>query len=207
MNRAGVAPLAGLAAAAVLLVLVWLGLSYLYAATENRNFARLREKSALDCETMPLHCAVRDRDFEAVEAYRASGGDPELKDNWGQSALYWAVRQGRDDMAKALIAGGASAKTRNGEGRSLLYHTVASGNLEVADALIAAGANPDVTDGAEKPRTILHECVMKNQRECVEFLLARGADRTVEDGYGYTPLERAELHPHVDSAIADLLRS
>ena len=78
----------------MLLVGVFFVLPYLYVWTENRNFADLREKSQLNCETMPLHCLVRDGDLDGLIEYVENGKDLELKDNWGKTALFWAFTNG-----------------------------------------------------------------------------------------------------------------
>jgi ankyrin repeat protein len=209
MTRRGtlLASILAVVAGAAILLLVWfLLLPYLYVQSENRNFEELRRKSALDCATMPLHCAVRDEDLAAVTGYLAAGGDAELKDNWGRSALFWAVYNGRDAMAEALLAAGAEPNTRDEAGMTLFYHTLAGGNFDLADALLAAGADIDAMNGVQDLETILHRCVMQNREDCVQFLLARGADRHLADSYGYTPLQRVELHDHIDAAIGELLR-
>ena len=187
-------------------ILGWVAVSYLYGWTENRNFEQLRRKSELDCTRLPLHCAVRDEDSSSIADYLATGGDLELVDGWGRTALFWAVQNARLGVVGGLLSGGADANTRDETGSFVFYRAIAGGAYETADQLLAAGAEIDAMNGDSDLQTALHYCVMQNQRECVEFLLVRGADRQLEDSYGYTPLQRVELYDHIDARIGELLR-
>lgn len=196
----------GPAALALVGILGWLAASYLYGWTENRNFEELRRKSELDCTRMPLHCAVRDEDSSAIADFFATGGDPELVDGWGRTALFWAVQNARLGVVGELLSRGADANARDETGSFVLYRAIAGGAYETADQLLAAGSAIDAMNGDSDLQTALHYCVMQNQSECVEFLLLRGADRSVEDSYGYTPLQRVALHDHIDAHVGELLR-
>jgi len=57
-----------------LLAFLFFAMPYVYLYTENSNFARLRKKSELHCETMPLHCLVRDDKTAEIEKYAERGG-------------------------------------------------------------------------------------------------------------------------------------
>lgn len=184
----------------------WLMASYFYARSENRNFEELRRRSELDCTRLPLHCAVRDEDHATVNDYLVSGGDPELLDGWGRTALSWAVQNDRLELVATLLSGGANPNARDHAEVTVFHQAVLQGSYETADSLLTAGADIDAMNGNADQETTLHHCVMQNQRECVEFLLARGADQGLEDSYGYTPLQRVELHDHIDESIGELLR-
>lgn len=206
MSRSSPALWFGLVATIVLVGFVgWLAASYLYGWSENRNFEALRRKSELDCSRIPLHCAVRDEDHVAVADYFANGGDPELTDGWGRTALLWAVQNDRHELVGALLSGGSNPNARDATGASVFYRAVGAGAYEIADTLLVAGAEIDAMNGDRDLQTTLHYCVMQNRKECVEFLLARGADRGLEDSFGYTPLQRVELHDHIDASIGELL--
>ncbi len=145
-----------LVALPLLAFLVWLGLGYLYSYSENKNFEKLRQKSKLDCATMPLHCAVQDDDFKAVAAYVAAGRDLELKDNWGRSALSWATQFKKRSMVSALLTAGANPEDRDEHGHTPFYWAVTQEDYEFADAFLAAGANVNALNGAADPHTALH---------------------------------------------------
>ena len=184
----------------------WIGLGYLYSYSENQNFEKLRQKSELDCAKMPLHCAVRDDDFEALAAYVTAGRDLELKDRWGRSALSWATQFKKRSMVAALLTAGANPEDRNEDGDTPFYWAVTHEAYDLADALLAAGADVNTWNRAKDPHMALHDCVMSNRKGCVDYLLRRGADPSLKDSYGYTALERVELYDWIDNDISELLR-
>ena len=70
MNRNGFirGVLVGAGIVTGLLVALFFALPYIYVYTENSNFEKLRKKSELDCELMPLHCLVRDEEQHGMRA-------------------------------------------------------------------------------------------------------------------------------------------
>lgn len=197
--------LVGAGVVITLLVLLFLAMPYLYLQTENSNFAKLREKSQLDCQSMPLHCLIQDGDREGVATYIGNGGDLELRDNWGRTALFWAISQGRDEFVDMLMAAKADADTRDENGTTVLYQTLAWSKFDIADKLLAGGADIDAMSGDRHPETPLHFCVMKDRPQCVSFLLDRGADRYLRDSFGYNVFDRVRMHEHIGREVAGLL--
>lgn len=186
-------------------ILLFFAMPYLYLATENNNFAKLRKKSELNCETMPLHCLVRDEDIEGISKYASEGGDLELKDNWGKTALYWAISKDKMHIATVLLSLNADPNTREENGRSVFYQAIAWGKYDIADSLLAHGADIDAYSGNRYPETTLHYCVMKDNSECVRYLLIKGANITLQDSFGYTVFDRVKMHEHIGSEVAELL--
>jgi len=197
--------LAGAGMVIGLLVVLFLAMPYIYSQTENRNFAKLRKKSALNCETMPLHCLVRDENREGISAYIRSGRDLELADNWGKTALFWAFDKGKYDIAKNLLALEANPNTKDHRGISIFHQAVVWGKYDFANELLAGGANIDAFNGNRYPETTLHYCVMKNKPECVLYLVEHGANKYLKDSFGYTVFERIQVHDHISKEIGMLL--
>ena len=180
-----------------LLVLLFFAMPFLYLYTENSNFAELRKKSELNCETMPLHCLVRDENMEEITKYVRDGKDLELKDNWGKTVLFWALDKEKYPIVNNLIALKADPNTKDENGRSVFHQAVVSGKYDVANELLASGADIDVFNGNQYPETTLHYCVMKNKPECVRYLVEHGANISLEDSFGYTVFERIQMHNHI----------
>ncbi|MEN8376821.1 MAG: ankyrin repeat domain-containing protein, partial [Gemmatimonadota bacterium] len=179
--------------------------SFLYSWSENRSFAALRERSELDCEATPLHCAVRDGDTAAITAFLDGGGDRELRDGWGRTALAWAAAHDSVAHMGRLLQAGAQPDAPNDAGRTALVEAAGRDRFEVADVLLEGGADIDAMNGIEDRATALHQCVMDNRIACVRYLIERGARTDVEDSYGYTAVERAQTLPDVDPEIVALL--
>ena len=189
-----------------LLILIFLALPRLYLFSEDRNFAKLRKKSELDCTTMPLHCLARDEDFNQISLYAEQGRDLELTDNWGQTALFWSMKHDKPDIFSHLLSLKANPNTKDEAGRSIFYLAVIYGKYDIAHELLASGADINLYNRNRYPETALHFCVMKNDSLCVSYLLENGADLTLEDSFGYTVFERVQTHDHIGSEIGDLLK-
>ncbi len=192
--------------AIVALVAFKLALDEWYVATEYEDFGPLAEKARLDCEHMPLHCAVRDGDVAALQARLDKGVDLEIRDNNGNTALMLAVKHGQTALAENLLAAGSRPDTQDASGESLLFHVLDSDRFALAEKLLQAGADIDALSTTAYPATVLHYCVMKNRTECVRFLLQHGARRDIEDSFGYTVMERLVAYPHINAEIRRLLQ-
>ena len=188
-----------------LLVLLFFAMPYIYLYTENSNFAKLREKSELNCEKMPLHCLVRDENMEEIAKYVGSGKDLELKDNWGKTALFWALDKEKYHIVNNLLTLNANPNTKDENGISVFHQAVIWGKYDVANELLARGADIDGFNGNQYPETTLHYCVMKNKPECVLYLVEHGANIYLKDSFGYTVFERIQMHDHISKEIGELL--
>jgi ankyrin repeat protein len=189
-----------------LVVILILVAPQLYLSSEDRNFANLREKSKLDCAVMPLHCLVRDENVDGIAAYVNNGKDLELTDNWGRSALFYALWNEKPGIVKLLLDAGADANTKDENERSVFFQAIAWDRYDLATMLLESGADIDLYNGTRYPETALHYCVMKNKPACVAFLLKHGADGGLQDSYGYTVFERVQMHTHIDSRIGEFLQ-
>lgn len=161
--------LVGAAVLSVALLAGW------YSYTKNRNFREMREKGRLVCQQMPLHCLVQGDAFADIERYVAQRRNLELRDNWGQTALYWAIRNDKQRTAEILLKAGANPDTKNERGQSILSWVTFPGMIHYAELLLAHDANIYVMNDETSPRTTLHGCVLYNKTECVGFLLVKGA--------------------------------
>ena len=189
-----------------LLVLLFFALPEIYLRTENHNFAKMREKSKLNCQTMPLHCLSRDENIEAISEYGNRGQDTELKDNWGRTALHWSLSNDKPSIIfTKLLAAGADANTKDENKQSIFFRAVAMGKYDVADQLLENKADIDAFNGSQYPETALHFCVIKNKLNCVEYLIRRGANKNLKDSFGYTVYERIQMHNHIDKKIGKIL--
>lgn len=188
-----------------LIVLLFFLLPEIYLYTENSNFAQLREKSKLDCVEMPLHCMLRDGQSAEIATYIASDRDLEIRDNWGRTALFWALLNGKKAELHLLLAAGADPNTRDENDISILYQALTMGDYDSAGLLLAHGADINAFNGLRYPETALHYCVMKDKPECVGYLIQHKANLHLRDSFGYTVFERVQMHPHIGQETARLL--
>jgi ankyrin repeat protein len=184
------------------IMLVTFLLPYLYVLSENNNFEKIRQRSLLNCTTMLLHCLIDANNIDEVKSYVASGKSLEKKDGWGQSALFFAVKNKKIDYVKLLLIAGADAK--DDYGKKVLLEAVVAGSFDIANQLIMYSADVNGFSGGGKKETLLHFCSIKNKPECVAYLLGKGADTTLKDSYGYTVLDRIDMHEHISEAVKKL---
>lgn len=196
----------GVGGLALLSALLFLALPYIYLYMENRNFAALQERSVLNCETMPLHCIVDTGSAEVIARYIQSGQTLEAQDNWGQTALLWAIWYGKDDAVRQLLKAGANPNTLDQRGVSALLQFMRGGKFELAALWLDSGGDIDLLIEETDSQTVLHNCVMYNETACVRFLLENGADFTIEDNYGYSVLKRVQVHTHINAEITRMIK-
>lgn len=187
-------------------VAFFLGIPAWYSYTENQNFEEIRKKSLLDCETMPLHCLVRQDALDEMASYFSRNGELEDKDNWGQTALLWAIWWSKDDATRLLLNAGANPDAMDDRGYTALLQLLRNRKYDLAALLLQSGGNIDLQSNVTDRQTSLHSCVMENNAECVKFLVDHGADTGIKDDYGYTVQDRARIYGHISPEIAEMLR-
>ena len=145
--------------------------------------------------------AAQAGDIAAVEALLQAGGDVDVPDSHGTTALHWATY--RDDIAMVarLIAAGADVNRANRYGATPLSLACVAANPAIVEPLLDVGAYPNLAAAGEPP---LLTCARTGRVETVELLLAHGANPNVTDDWkGQTALMWAVAEDHV--AIIDTL--
>jgi len=179
-----------------------------YLDSENTAFERIKKESELDCNTMPLHCFLKEESSEKLQEYVQTGGSLELKDNWGQSGLFWAISNRSEiSLIHTLLESGANPNTKDENETTALFYVLELKQFNVADILIEYGADVDLLSGNINTGTTLHYCVLRNDLDCVEYLIANNARVNIKDKYGYTVLDRLEIHPHIDASIVEAIKN
>lgn len=130
----------------------------------------------------------------------------ELKDGWGQSALFWAVRNRKLKHVDLLLAAGADHNALDARGKSVLRLAIWRGHTKIANQLIAHGADINAITDIESKQTLLHYCVNYNKEKCVVYLLKNGASVAIKDGYGYTVVQRVAMKDPISDNIRTLIR-
>lgn len=181
--------------------------SQIYLATENRNFEKIREKTKLNCDVIPLHCAIRDSNKTLFKELVDGGINLELEDNWGRSALYWAADYDIQYFTAELIMLGADINSKKTSGVPVIVSASGKGHLEIVRLLIYSDAKLNEINDWPGKSSALHRAVHSKNLELVELLLKNGADMTTRDIYGNTPLETAQKQNPIDSTeIIELLQ-
>ncbi len=145
--------------------------------------------------------AAQAGDIVTVEALLQAGGDVDVPNSHGTTALHWASY--RDDVAMVarLIAAGADVNRANRYGATPLSLACVAANPAIVKPLLDVGALPNLRAAGEPP---LLTCARTGRVETVELLLAHGANPNVTDDWkGQTALMWAVAEDHV--AIIDTL--
>lgn len=170
------------------------GFGTLYKMNENANFERLREKSELNCETMALHCAVRDRDSEKVRSLALSGYDLNSVDQWDSTALVYAASWA-PEMVGLLVELGVDLNRMNQNGDDALAVILRARDFSSAVTLIQKGANVNALVGPGPTRlTRLGEAIVSKDMELIRFFLSQNVDLSLQDGYGYDGCDRIRMY-------------
>ena len=139
--------------------------------------------------------AAQAGDIAAVEALLQAGGDVDVPDSHGTTALHWATYRDDAEMATRLIAAGADVDLTNRYGATPLSLACVNGNPGIVEDLLELGALPNARAAGEPP---LLTCARTGRLEAVELLLAHGANPNVTDDWkGQTALMWAVAEDHV----------
>ena len=143
---------------------------------------------------MALIAAVRNNDaLEVQRIMRGYGeraiGDINQMDQFGNTALHWAVAQGFDEMVKLMITAGARVNVVNEEDQSPLMRACRLGRVEAVGALLGAEAIATSTD--RDGGTALMKAAYGGQVEIIEKLAGRGAQHALMDRFKMTALHHA----------------
>jgi ankyrin repeat protein len=133
---------------------------------------------------------------EVVEALLAAKAKVNLKDNWGETAITWALRQGNPKIVQMIWQAGAKACTDNRPARPL-FDAAYSGDVKKTRDLISAkiDVNTLMCDGT----TALMWAAFSGHTDVIKLLLEAGATLEAKTKYGSTALYIAAQYGQVDA--------
>ncbi|KAJ9412468.1 hypothetical protein QL093DRAFT_2570550 [Fusarium oxysporum] len=155
--------------------------------------------------TTGLHLAACFGLKEAVSALMELNHDPNLKDTYSRTTLWWASREGHEAVVELLLASGnVDPNIKDNKGRTPLSWAARYGHMRIVELLLASDkVDPNVKDNFYG-QTPLSWAAENGQEDVVELLLASGnVDQTIMDNKGRTPLSWATEKGH--EAIVKLL--
>jgi len=127
------------------------------------------------------------------------------KDNYGNTALWYACKDGDVGQFKALILAGADVNAKSENGNFALIWVAREGHAALVTTLIAAGV--DVNERGHNPpnritTTALSEACSRGHYDCVTNLIAAGADVNAVNNFGecLTPIMRS-TRPNILKAL------
>ncbi|MFV0393287.1 MAG: ankyrin repeat domain-containing protein [Coprobacillaceae bacterium] len=128
-----------------------------------------------------------------VQAFLKKGGiDLDTRDEFGNTALFYACNKGARDIVKLLLDNGADASIENNENMSVLHSVSNSGNKEIIKILLDAGTDINLSDNSgRKP---LMYTILSAKTEAAKYLVEQGADITIKDNDEHTALDYASTN-------------
>lgn len=111
-------------------------------------------------------------------------------DDYGFTALQYAVYANNLDLVRSLISQGADLEKADFDGLTPLHRAAYWNRVEIAKVLIDAGANIQAL--AADNSTLLHRAVSGGAVEMVQFLLTQKIDVNALDSHQDTALDYAK---------------
>lgn len=169
------------------------------------SIGSLRAEVTAGAETLAK--AARTGALLTEESLLQNGLDPNLRDGYGVTPLYYAVSFNQTKAVQVLLSHRADPNIQvlNRSNRfpaTPLESAAYMGNLHIASLLIEAGAR--INAAGSTGRTALHFAVLAMHLDVVRYLLQQGADINARDAEGTSPLDEAVWRGYLD-AVAVLL--
>lgn len=131
---------------------------------------------------LPLCGAACGGHGEVVEALLAAGAEPDLREEFGFTALRWAVGLGHARVAEILLSHGADPGLPGPEGESPLVVAARRGSVHTVRALLRHGA-ADLTRALEEALRWLRLDIERELRDALFTLYGDGAGGGIDGGF------------------------
>ena len=122
-------------------------------------------------------------------------------DSDGRTPLSWAAQKGDGAMVERLLENGADPNICDKDAKSALIYGAEGANVACIESLLQAGADTEQSD-SKHCNALHYVATWSNNRNLIQLLVAAGVDANGKAIWGGTPLSRAALRDHADSARA-----
>ena len=140
---------------------------------------------------------------EELRRLLEDGLDPNIRNQYGESALMIASIKGSEDTVRLFLEYNADPNIVNDFDETPLLQASIYGYPDIVETLLEYNADPNIYDDLKY--TPLMRAITRRFGEIVRLLLDNGADPFIINIRGDTALDLAERYP--DDAIIDLLKS
>jgi len=123
---------------------------------------------------------------DTVQLLLDSGIDIHIRNDYGETALFYGSPIENGTTARLLVEAGADVNARDRDGRTALFAAARRGAAAVVQLLLNAGADVNTKDNAG--RTALLMAAKRGAAAVVQLLLTEGADLHTKHNHGKTIL-------------------
>jgi ankyrin repeat protein len=150
-----------------------------------------------------LTTAVWNDNLDVVRLLLERGAEIDKENEYGGTALNYAVRSGHEEMVSMLLNSGADISRRGCWRQTVLMHASEYGHVVVVRLLLGSKGGRDLLghvldERTEGGRTALWCACLEGHADVVRALLLAGADHTIADNDDTTPLQIAEGEEYYD---------
>lgn len=127
---------------------------------------------------LPLHYAILQKDFKAVDLLLKNGASPLTIDKDVYNCVYYAIKSGSVPMVKKFISLGANVKDVRGRASDAFYVAVYEKKLEVAKYLITSRSLPQeiLNKSFAEVAYQAYSITFEQSTELLRLLVKYGAD-------------------------------
>ncbi|XP_028324531.1 ankyrin repeat domain-containing protein 1 isoform X2 [Gouania willdenowi] len=134
--------------------------------------------------------AARQGNLAVIKKYLSNGGNPNVHDELGRTALHRSSIEGHIEVVHMLLEKGADINLKDQLGSRAIHWACRGGNLKVLEALKSYGADLNATD--QEGDTALHDAVRLNRYKIAKLLIASGVDTKIKNNEGLTAGEQVK---------------
>lgn len=151
---------------------------------------------------------IKTFDFDRIENFLASSKefDKDFRDEYGKSALHYAVENEKIDIVKFLIDYQCKIDIFDLDNQTPLHYATEKGLLEMANFLLSKGANANFP--SNQGETPLHYAILSKNTEIISLLLNNKyskANIDATDENGSTPLHKAAFRCYEDKMFESVI--
>ncbi len=135
---------------------------------------------------------------DIIDVLLTAHGDPDLRDEAGRTALYWAASQGFSSSVDVLLAHDADPNLKNSVGKTALMAAAQSGYIKVVDLLLQYHVDINAIEDDERSddenstrMSALSYAARGGHIRIVRMLLTHGADIFLKNSNGETAIDIA----------------
>ncbi len=139
----------------------------------------------------PLMAAIQAKSYETAKLLIDSNASLKVCDDNGHTPLHYAVINNQLGITQYIISMYCDVDAIDNDGNTPLFYT-ADKSIAYMQALINGGADKNGKNSGGK--TLLHQCVIKNNIEGVKFLIENGVNVNIQDNSGNTPIKYAQAN-------------